>query len=591
MAVLNWVYGAKPDIESELCIDDAIYAAHKYRNELCALELTKRERHEALLQRLAPDYVAACDAVTEAESSLAEVREAIQAERVKQRTKRPKGISHLTQRATKIKKELKELRATRKTEKQESYEDPIVKEAMDENAALHKAERSQAKQESGLYWGTEGIVRQACASFSSGAPPRFKRYDGTGQLAVQLQGGLDCEDATRQNFLCYFDEIVGKRAVCYIRVASDGRNPVFARVPIVMHRPLPKGGKIKWGYLEKRKIANHVRWSIRLNVEMESPTEPRDPATWVAIHYGWRMQPNGLRVALWQGSDGKKGAIVLPMEHCKDYEKLDALQSEMKTRFNESVDDLRSWIKSKRDDQLPEFLREISNLHAWKSHGRLASLVLKWRDERFSGDETIFEKLNSDRKWIKHRWQNACRLSRRIVRRRKDSPDFGYRAFAKKMSDQYGVVFACKFDLKELTENSEPEDLERDNTHANRRSKWAAIATLHQMICEKFPLGVVEVDSQNLTRECSRCGEIAPRNQRKVQCRECGKTWDCDENALANTIARGKAALKSGALLDLVAAQREAEKKRREKLAKMQEANRAARKKKQKSRELQEAGE
>lgn len=568
--MLNWVYGAKTPDVCDL-VEEAIFAAHKYRNRLCELELAKRERHYALLRRLAPAFVAAEDNVAAVVSELSAVREAIQAERVTQRTKTPKGIAHLTKAATEIKERLKTARATLKQAKLDAYSDPAVMAAMNDNAAQHKAEQSAAKAASGLYWGTEAIVKQACGSFSSGAPPRFKRYEGEGQLAVQLQGGLDCDDATRYNTLCYIED-----SICHFRIGSDDGRPVFARVPIIQHRPLPKG-KIKWVYLERRKIADHVRWSVRFTVDEAPVDKPRDENTWVAVHTGWTMGSRGLRAALWQGSDGARGALTLPRDHCDDYTRLDEIRSSRDINRNETIERLREWCSDQ--GSLPEWLEEVRpHLHAWRSPQRVAKLILHWRDNRFGGDDGIFDWLNARRKTDKHLWQHERRLSVRIVRRRGDL----YRNFAKRLSDQYGVLYFAKIDAKELTENTLPEELERDATQVHRHAKWAAVSDLVRMLEEKFPLHAIAVSTNNLTRQCANCGEIAGENKRKTQCHGCGKTWDCDENALANTITRGEAMQKIGALLDLVISQRDKEQKQKEKLVKMQEANRAAREAKRK---------
>jgi hypothetical protein len=524
-----------------------------------------------MLRRLAPEYVKACRRVDEAESRLREVREAIQAQRIKQRTKTPKGIESLKTEAKDLRAQLKELRAARKAAKQASYDTPAVRAGIESNNDRHKHECRIAKAESGLYWGTEAIIKQACASFASGAPPRFKRFDGTGQVAVQLQGGLDCEHATRANTLCFLDPDSrdGKLIDCYFRIGSDGREPIFAKARIVMHRALPDG-KIKWGYLEKRKVANHVRWTLRLTIDCEGTPVRHGTDRWCAIHVGWSRQHSGLRAAIWQGCDGKQGAVTLSNEHLRDYERLDNLRSKRDQRFNEMRDRLAEWIDGR---DVPEWMSEArKHMGKWRSPQRMAKLILQWRDDRFDGDDDEFHVMDAYRKEDKHLWQNERRLSLRVVRRRTDL----YRKFAHQLSQEYGVVYVGKVDAKELTENSEPEDLERDNTQAHRQAKWAAVSDLIRMVEEKFPLRAIAVDTKNLSRQCCECGHVNPQNKPKIQCtgQDCGRTYLSDENALGNTIARGEAAQHDGALLELKRQQRDKEIRAAEKLAKMQQARR-----------------
>lgn len=573
MATVNWCYGAKtPDVEQ--AVSDAIFAAHRYRNRLCELELAKRARHYELLREIAPAFVAAESRVAVLETELGNIREAIQSERVKQRTKSPKGVQSIVSRAAQLKAEIKEARVDLKLAKLDAYQDHAVIAAMADNAAKHKDDCAEAKSSSGLYWGTEAIVRQACGSFASGAPPRFKRYDGEGQLAVQLQGGLGCQDAERSNTLCYLGESLGgKRRECFIRIGSDGRKPVFAMVPIVFHRQLPQG-KIKWAYLERRKIADHVRWTVRLTIDIERELEPTLPGE-VAIHTGWRMEETGLRAATWLGSDGSRGVLRLPKSHCDDYYRVDEVRSKRDAAFNEMIGELREWLKGR---ELPEWLADArSHLHAWKAKQRLAKLWWTWMENRFDGDDCMFERLNQWRKSDKHLWQHERRLSVRIVRRRKDV----FRNFAAMLSGRYGVAIVSPIDAKELTENTSPEELERDNTQAHRHGKWAAVSELTQMLREKFPLRCVEVEPRNITRQCCNCGAFNEVTHRKIQCCGCGQAIDRDDNAVINTLARGEAAIKSGSLIDLETAERDKAVAAKEKLAKMQQAarnKRAARK-------------
>lgn len=662
--VKNWVYGVK-SIDIENAVSNAILLAHRYRNRLCELEHDKRSRHEQLLQKLAPEYVAACQSVEAIEKQLADARDAIQTERIKQRKKTPAGVSQYQDAAAAAKKLLKELRAARKIAKQRAYAEIEVSAAMLANAEQHKAERKLAKAEAGLYWATEAVVNQSCQSFASGSPPRFKRYDGEGQLAVQLQGGLETCQASQANTLCYFGHTTGKLTECFIRIGSEERKPVFARVQVIMHRPLPDGA-IKWAYLERRMIANSPKWFVRLTVETQAGTD-RNQSTWVALHVGWRSTPNGgVQAGLWQGSDGKRGAIVLKEKHCRDYATLDYIRSQR----DRAMDNAKVWIKAwlKSQPYQPEWMAEaITTMHLWRSEARLAKLAMKCREiagelvdtsieipqdvvshymppgrfdfgtvalamvktmpearytrsfngksiygvyadqsfrvsnhlpdsgEYLSANRTEDVSLLADalkhgkvtlsaldalERWRKVdtvRWQHEARLGKRISRRRTDL----FRTTAKQLSDRYGVVYIGKIDAKELTENSSPEDLERDNTQSHRHAKWAAVSDLIRLVGEKFPLHALHVDTKNLTRQCHKCGTLAAKNQRKVQCLECGATWDCDDNAIENTIARGEAMQKSGGLLALRKAQVEKEKSAEAKLAKMQQAardKRAARK-------------
>lgn len=592
MRTLNWVYGAGEPEEAE-AVTEIMRAAHQYRNRLCELELAKRERHEALLQRLAPEYVAACEAVTATEQRLADAREAIQRERQRQRTKTPTGCEHHQSAAEQAKRDLRELRATRQLAKRESYETPAVRKAMAANQQQHREEVAAAKRASGLYWGTEAIVTQACQSFRAGAPPRFARWEGEGQVAAQLQGGLCVTEADGTSGATLLQILIppatqqilearGKlprsrrRGEVLLRVGSDGpggRVPIFARIPIRFHRPLPSGGRIKWAYLERRMIANRARWTVRLTIDVPD-MPPRDSETWCALHIGWLRQGGSIRAGIWRGSDGQQGEIVLPDGHCRQYEYLDEVRSARDRDHADHRDELRGWMAER---SVPDWMAERTETIAhWRSPARMAALILHWRDHRIEGDEEVFTRMDAWRRRDKHAWQHSRRLQKRLVRRR----SCWYRELAKRLSDRYGTLYYAQFANAQLCENSDPEDLERDNPLVHRAAKIAAVSDLTRMVREQFGAWAVEVPSEMLTKECSRCGEVTEPDLRRrltrCQCRQ-----DIDESALANTIARGHVLRDQGAVLAALEAQEVAAQAKRDKLAAMQEARRAARRRQQ----------
>lgn len=577
MSVKNWVYGGRIPSPQDV-VDDGVYAAHKYRNKLCELELAKRERHYDLLRRLAPAFVEAEASAKSLEIELGVVREMIQAERKKQQTKTPTGVSGYMKRAAEIKDLLKEARATLKSAKLAAYSDPKVKAAMAENAEQHKEECAKAKEDSGLYWGTELVVSQACRSFGSGSPPKFKRYTGQGQLAVQVQGGMDCSEALAPNTLVYI-EGEGRRRTAKIRIGStENRSPIFADMPIVMHRELPEG-RIKWAFLQRRKRADKARYSLRFSVEVDDAPASEIPPGEVAIHVGWSMTPSGLKVATWLGSDGDWGVLVLPISHCDDYERLSEIQARRDNQFNEARERLQEWMEGR---ELPEWFTGATKLlHAWKQPLRLAILVNQWRDSRIDQDERIFSLLDQWRKRDKHAWQHFARLSERVTGRRKSW--FG--TFLSGLAKRYGVCVIAPVNVSELTENSDPEDVSADPKQMHKHARWAAPSLLLQLAKEKWPERCIEVDCANMSRQCMHCGHVNEPQGRRIQCHGCGRTWDIDFNGATVMLARGQAAKDSGALDALVEA-REAKavaaKEKLEKLAKARREKLAARKSEEK---------
>ena len=661
MPTLNWCYGAQsPDISE--AVNEVIYAAHRYRNTLCALERDKRARYYEILRALAPTFVEAETTVADSVESIESERAKLQAARVQQRTRKPTGCEAIIERIAGLRPLLKEQRAKLKEIKQEVMSRDDVASALVANNDAHKAEQKSAKQEANLYWGTEATVKAASASFASGSPPKFARYTGEGQLAVQIQGGKDRHDMTSENTLCYLGEQSGKRRECFFRIASDeSGKPVFAKICIAFHRPLPEG-KVKWAYLERRKLADADKWTLRLTIDVPAPKQDYDPETYVAMHVGWHRRDSGLQVAAWRGSDGETGRVVLPNTHLEDYTRLDTVKQYRALLLNEAIE----IIKSFRTEDVPEWFTEItSHVHQWRSPDRLAKLMRQWGEERFDADQlgrllpqspvefsrrmlpgradvpgcrsilqsagwhlsgnqldyfeatrggetyqvrisnhigymptqtkyftmssqqqasefvtmteavaglTIFEHLRRMQLVDRELWRHEARLSKRVSGRRSDV----YRNLAANLSSRYGLMFFTKPDTAKLVKNSEPEAMTDDESKVHRASRQAATSVLLQYCGEKFPLRALRVDSRNLSRECNQCHHVnASVTVRQSHCEGCGSLLDSDENALQNTIARGLVAQKSGGLLALAEAVESKAVAQKEKLKKMQDANRA----------------
>jgi hypothetical protein len=309
--------------------------AHDYRNDLGGIERRKRERHVELLQRLCPDFVEAELAVASTEAELGAARERIQAERKRQGTKTPVGVEAVVTRVKELRAELQERRAELRAIKKASYERPEVAAAMAANAEQAKAEAAEVKQSSGLYWGTEATVQAACKSFGTGAPPRFARWTGEGQLAVQFIGGMPVAELLEPNTLCWI-EGGGRVRQAHFRVTSADRRPVWVTVDVVFHRELPEGGVVKWAYLERRKLANKDRYKLRLSIEVPEvqPTTPE--GSMAVLHLGWRANRDGsVRVGL-VGNGERSLDVMLPWRFFDQWDQVDVIRSARDRGFNDA---------------------------------------------------------------------------------------------------------------------------------------------------------------------------------------------------------------------------------------------------------------
>jgi len=305
--------------------------------------------------------------------------------------------------------------------KEEAKRDPLAQSQIEELQKREKEKKSDLYNSSEAPWGSLLKVDQAVdLAKKSGGIPHFKKWDGSGQLTVQIQKRrpLSGEDLfseldTRVRVKPVPQEAWNSpvrsirrklsRTELKIRISSQnkageiykgGRTPVWATFPMIMHRPLPKNCSIKWVQVQREKIANRHKWSVNITVE-----EPDIPLSYeegdsVALDIGWRRVDGGLRVAYW--FDGKEhGQLILPDSVIGALEKVKSLGSIRDKNF----DDIRkTLIPFLKENSLPKWLKEgTKGLPRWRSKKKLAKVVLQWKreEDRPAGDEEILEQLEA----------------------------------------------------------------------------------------------------------------------------------------------------------------------------------------------------
>lgn len=611
----NYCFGAAAPVSNFKSVSDQMFFAHRYRNRLVELELARRAASEEVIRRLHPGYAELAIAYDKSESMVELVLAEIRAASAKARTKVPPTDDQ--------KKRLADAKANRldalkslKSAKAEAYsllrdaQAPLMalaaknvsEEFSDEEVtptAKKKIERAEflrlakdsgvdagqqayeqdlkaSRAACGCFWGTYLVVEDAAKDFGKGPPPRFKKWDHDGTIAVQLMGGLPvadaigCSDSRLRIHLSNEEELETNGSSRYsravgrvqMRIGSDeSRGPIWAEIPVTFHRPLPRNGIIRWAYLHRRRCATKDQWQLRLTID-DPNAEPRatvgDGTGRVAVHPGWRMLPCGsLRVATWIGSDGRSGSIELPPLWLDGDSLPDHLASVRSQHFNAIVEKLKEWF-SKADSVLPDWLDEASKtIHAWKSASRLSALILKWRENRVDGDGVLWQEppgdlsgkdrhdwhkshceeyLESWRKQDKHlfEWQENQR--RGMLKRRENL----YRIEAKRLASQYNTVILAKINWAAmLTAEADDEPMQQTNRQRHY-GRLAAPGTLTSFIREAFCDRVIEVSGSDITRSCHGCGQINSFDRRKREhcCTCCAKRWGQDENAARNMLVR-----------------------------------------------------
>lgn len=627
---LNWCYGARAPVQHMDQVEQQMLLAHRYRNRLTELELERRRRAEDFAATLHPEFAGAIDAYRKADQRVDRAYEDLRKTRARARKRvdptpqQASAIADAKQARSEAYQQMKACKkeayqavrdvqqpylavaesqlaeelgdaldamkpATRKRTIRQRYNELLLQAELDDGGIWHAEQQRLARGECGCHWGTYLTVEDAAKDFGTGAPPRFKRFDGNNSIAVQLQGGLSVEDAvagtdTRLRLelpplserMATKGKDHGRGATGYalLRIGSDGRQPIFAKIPFTYHRPLPDDGVIKWAYLDRRRIAGQDLWKLRLCLQTGACRKYPDDDSMVAVHIGYRHTPDGMRVATMVDGMGEQSTFCLDMETLSRPSKSYDLES-IRDSVSEMVyDGLRSWLQS--TERWPWLDESFANIAHWRGPERIAALVEQWRDHRHRSDgddpakcfgdllvwatdkladyrrkphyrpkhpddlSTVFGLLNFWRRWDKHMRIWSARQSVKYSAHRDDV----YRNFAVNLRRRYGWCALARVDWKSLGKRPDATDtIDAATTTAQRRlSRAVAPGRLSEILKEVFGERCLIVSSVNLSRECANCATVLPSTDAvSRQCRQCGATWDRDDNGAAIQLARGEA--------------------------------------------------
>lgn len=379
----------------------------------------------------------------------------------------------------------------------------------------------------GVYWGTYLLVEAAFETScqTSKEPPRFKRWEGEGSLGVQIQGGMDAADifgvdrrirVKPVDPAAWSSPVRGERrrlsrTTLQLRVGSEGRDPVWAEWPMVMHRPLPEGARVKVAKVIVRQHAGWPRWVLQLTLETETPALKRGEPV-CAVDLGWRSRKSkGLRAAMWGDYAGEQEYLV-------EREISDAL---------DYADSIRS-IRDQGMDAMREALVTIyPGCRQWKSPQRFVRL-LRTRPLPEGVQEIVEPWYHRNR----HLWQIETGVRRGALLRRRES----IRIWAAALADKYSTVILEDFRLTDVIPKV------RDPKAPRQRVVVAPGILRQQLIsaCAARGVAVVRVPCEHTTTDCHRCGHREEWDQSQLMhtCGGCGERWDQDRNAVRNLLRR-----------------------------------------------------
>jgi hypothetical protein len=556
-------YKVKTILNGEDRVLAQIRLAHQYKNKLIELERSRREAVEVAVNAHNPEIPVVRAELAGIEGHLTAIHAAIkarsQAERVRA-TPTPAERTELAHVRRLRREQAAQLKAMRKA----AFADPVLQAALEPVEVYHLVACKAARAASQLYWGTYAIVEQALGNVRTGAPPAFRSWDGSGAVAVQLQGGLAWPAAllaadtrlqialqplTARPTMNQRSEPISQpdpdnpqsrahrrpRALVRFRLGTepDGRTPLWAELLVHLHRMPPADSIIKWAKLYRTLVGRRVEWKVQFVLARDSWARDDLAETGtVGLDINWRALPEGLRVAYAVGDDGSERTLTLPRDRLSAWSKVESLQAIRDRNFNAIRGELASWLRDAAVP-LPEWLTERARfLSRWRSSDRLGALAWSWRGQRFVSDEVIFPRLEAWRRQDRHLhdWQDS--QAKKAVRRRDDL----YRKFVLGLARDFHTVKIEAINWKAIA--ALPEADETDCELARIYRRIAAPGRLAQLVKEVAAV-TVRVPAANTTKRCHVCGVIGKFDGIDLfhTCTACGARWDIDRNAAINILA------------------------------------------------------
>lgn len=515
-----------------------------------------------------------------------------------------------------IKAQVKDLRAQEKILVEEFRKDPTVQAALKTSNDAFHVERLRLRNVyahppeggAGLNHGTYLAVEEACSDFMTDSPPEFRRWtDRKDKVGVQLQTNRKvsqivngqhtfvrlvieereprkcgpCWMRTRKHPKddprpCVCHELPPPssrrppKATLWLRIASDeNRGPVWAKFPIVYHRPLPPDVEVMRVFVTRRDLGSRSRWSAQFVLATQDSTGWNKPGAkegTIGVDIGWRLLPEGgLRVAAWAGSDGATGQLVLPQWWLDEYRRVegDGKGNGIVGYRRKQQDIIREVIATEfsRHEALPEQLLDDRNpeqspaeraaqIRMIKSYDRLRKLVEAWKDCRLPDDDKAFKAAEAWRKRDLHLYDFEANLRDQLQASRKDL----YRRFAARLHKCYKTVVYEQMDLRDFHELPAVEKGMTNQDDAKR--KYARLACCSEVfgalqgrtglvnyhgMTKGVPNKKPGVDPSGTTTTCHKCGyndtEWKDHADLLHECVQCGEVWDQDFNAAWNILA------------------------------------------------------
>lgn len=427
--------------------------------------------------------------------------------------------------------------------------------AMEPIEEEHNAEFIAYRNDLDLYWTTKGSAEYDMRDRRKDAPPAFRFWRGDGRIGGQVMAPTDKKSGEReyvtperlfsgQSTMIQLHHRSGgagaasarkrKRRLCecWLRIGSDGKEPLWTKFDVIVHRDPPSDCHVTGAFLTRRMIAGRERWALCLVLARRSGWQKSAASSGtIGIDVGWRRTDAGLRVAYGTDAEGRDVELVLPTAWMDSWTYVRELASQRSIALNSMHAELSAWIKC---IQAPEWL----NITHWKAPSRFARLFRDWQQQRFDGDSIGFEILSQWHALDLRRWREERNLGDKLIAHRTDV----YRNFARRIALQYQTVVLEDFDLSKVERRPRVEA--DDPMTAARHNKALANIQALRTAFEGSGATIEWRVAAGTSMRCNFCGWVhdfdrAPIN---VVCPSCGGVRDQDKRAAVNLVERNTAA-------------------------------------------------
>lgn len=557
-------YGLLPPITNQELISEQLFLGHKSRNGYIAAIRNYREQLRAEMRKF--NLNEAEETVRILDGECRELKGIVKAHRILNKSKKvPLEISE------DLKKKRELLKTARKALSEKRKE---INSTIQDTKDILGEEKNRQKREvynAGAFWGTELIIRKAVDQADSSTPlfdglesndPKFKRWDGSGQIGIELPKGFCGERLNADNTWVMIipnpGKTTGKRSVyksiLRIKVDSNGpKQPIFADFPLILHRPIPKDAIITWVTVNRRKNGPSTEWSVDFTVNHPNELPQSNTMLAVAFDIGWRKLEDGVRIGTFLGEDKESIEFKLGTKIVNSLKKESELQSTRTKEFTKSLsilteylmglNNIPEWIlkasKSKKSDNtLPTMNQAVLWISQWRSEKRLSSLIKNWKLNRIDGDEDIFSTLEEWRYHDFHlwRWESSQRKKSRLQRREL------YRIFSLALAKKYRTLILEDFNLTDVKKRSDfgtKREVER-NDGACSNLQLVSPGEFKSILISAFKKRggrVVQYDPAFTSQKCPKCGMIEKIGMSLHHvCSGCGTEWDRDNKASINLL-------------------------------------------------------